>query len=198
MHHEYEAKFLRVDPALVRAVLRERGANLVQPERLMRRKTFDFADRRLDAIGAWIRVRDEGDKVSMSYKQITERTMEGMKEAMVIVSDFEQASLFLSAMGLVQTSFQENRRETWNMDECEVVIDWWPWILPLVEIEGPNEECILRVATALGFDWTQKIHGGIEPAYQDVYAISPEEIKQASSITFDQLPSGWQGKQRVS
>jgi hypothetical protein len=79
-----------------------------------------------------------------------------------------------------------------------VVIDWWPWILPLVEIEGPNEECILRVATALGFDWTQKIHGGIEPAYQDVYAISPEEIKQASSITFDQLPSGWQGKQRVS
>jgi adenylate cyclase class 2 len=174
------------------------GTNPFKPERLMRRKTFDFADRRLDAIGAWIRVRDEGDKVSMSYKQITERTMEGMKEAMVIVSDFEQASLFLSAMGLVQTSFQENRRETWNMDECEVVIDWWPWILPLVEIEGPNEECILRVATALGFDWTQKIHGGIEPAYQDVYAISPEEIKQASSITFDQLPSGWQGKQRVS
>ncbi len=176
MHHEYEAKFLRVDPALVRAVLRERGANLVQPERLMRRKTFDFADRRLDAIGAWVRVRDEGDKVSMSYKQITERTMEGMKEAMVIVSDFEQASLFLLAMGLVQTSFQENRRETWNMDECEVVIDWWPWIFPLVEIEGPNEERILRVATALGFDWTQKIHGGIEPAYQDAYAISPEEI----------------------
>ncbi|MBP6945662.1 hypothetical protein KBD61_03620 [Patescibacteria group bacterium] len=105
MSHEYEAKFLRVDPEDVRRRLKEAGATLVQPERLMKRKTFDFLELSLRAVGAWVRVRDEGDKVTMSYKRITAETMEGMCEVMVEVDDFERSCDFLRSVGMVETSF---------------------------------------------------------------------------------------------
>jgi adenylate cyclase class 2 len=160
----------------------------------MRRKTFDFPDRRLNDVGAWVRVRDEGDKVTMSYKRVIERTMEGMQEEMVTVDDFDRACTFLEVMGLVQTSFHENRRETWRLQACEVVIDWWPWILPLVEIEGPLEEDIQLVAETLGFEWSKKLHGGIEPAYEDAYVVSSQQIRVWSSITFAERPIELQAK----
>lgn len=189
MASEYEAKFLRVDPEDVRRRLKEVGATLVHPERLMKRKTFDFLALSLRAQGAWVRVRDEGDKVTMSYKRIAAETMEGMSEVMVEVDDFERGCDFLRSVGLVETSFQENRRETWMLMGCEVVIDWWPWILPLVEIEGTSEEEIRVVSDLLGFDWSRKVHGGIEPAYQDGYDISAQAIKELGSITFTAHPA---------
>lgn len=188
MSHEYEAKFLRVEPDDVRRRLREADATLTHPERLMKRRTFDHADLSLRAMGAWVRVRDEGDKVTMSYKRIAAETMEGMSEVMVVVDDFERACDFLQSVGLVETSFQENRRETWMLQGCEVVIDWWPWILPLVEIEGASEREIHLVSDLLGFDWSRKVHGGIEPAYQDGYTISAQAIKELASITFTAPP----------
>ncbi len=189
MSHEYEAKFLRIDSEDVRRRLKEVGATLVHPERLMKRKTFDFLELSLRAVGAWVRVRDEGDKVTMSYKRIAAETMQGMSEVMVEVDDFDRACDFLQSVGLVETSFQENRRETWMLMGCEVVIDWWPWIQPLVEIEGGSEQEIHGVSDLLGFDWSQKTHGGIEPAYQDVYHISAQAIKELRSITFASPPA---------
>lgn len=190
MPHEYEAKFLRVNPEDILRRLKQTGAMLVQPERVMKRKTFDFLELSLRAKGAWVRVRDEGDKVTMSYKRITTETMEGMSEVMVEVDDFARACDFLISMGLVETSFQENRRETWTLKGCEVVIDWWPWILPLVEIEGASEREIHLASDLLGFDWSRKVHGGIEPAYQDVYDISAKALKELDSITFGPPPRG--------
>lgn len=189
MASEYEAKFLRVDPEDIRLRLKETGATLIHPERLMKRKTFDFLELSLRAKGAWVRVRDEGDKVTMSYKRITKETMDGMSEVMVKVEDFEHGCDFLRMLGMVETSFQENRRETWMLQGCEVVIDWWPWILPLVEIEGGSEQEIHLVSDLLGFDWSRKVHGGIEPAYQDMYDVSGTELKELASITFAPPPA---------
>ena len=54
---EIEAKFLDIDPRLIREKLRAFGAELVHPERLMQRLNFDFPDKRLERIGGWARVR---------------------------------------------------------------------------------------------------------------------------------------------
>ena len=86
---------MNIDHNEIREKLRACGAELVQPERLMTRKVFDYEDKRLEKIGGWVRVRNEGDKTTMSYKQLNDRTLHGTKEATVVVDYFYKASIFL-------------------------------------------------------------------------------------------------------
>lgn len=47
----------------------------------MRRKNYDYPDKKLEKVNGWARLRDEGDKVALSYKQLNDRSVNGMKEA---------------------------------------------------------------------------------------------------------------------
>jgi adenylate cyclase, class 2 len=116
MQTEIEAKFLDVNHDILRAMLREMGAVCSQPMRTMRRKGFDFADNRLDREhNGWVRIRDEGDKITMSYKQLNDRTLEGTKEVCVTIDSFEQAEAFLQALGMEQKTQQITKRESWRL-----------------------------------------------------------------------------------
>lgn len=193
---ELEAKFLRVDPDSVRDRLREVGAIRVYAERLMCRKTYDFPDRRLGAQNAWVRVRDEKDRVTMSYKRVAELSLQGMEEVMIQVDSFDHAGDFLKAIGLEQKSIQESRRETWEFQFCEITIDWWPWVPPFVEVEGPSEEAIRAVSEQLGFDWSKKCHGGIEVVYEDFYEVKGKEVTAWREMMFGEVPEELQRKRR--
>lgn len=70
MQIEIEAKFLDIDKEKINKLLIDSGAVLVHKECLMRRKNFDYPDARLEKIGGWIRVRDEGDKVTLAYNNL--------------------------------------------------------------------------------------------------------------------------------
>jgi len=140
MNIELEAKFLDIDTEKLRALLKEKGATLIHPERLMRRKNFDYPDKRLEAVGGWIRVRDEGDKVTLAYKQVAHRGIDGTKEISLTVEDFDTVSNLLLAIGLNNKSYQETKRERWDFEGVEVTIDTWPWIPTFVELEGVSEE----------------------------------------------------------
>ena len=107
MQAEIEAKFLNVDHNEFREKLRSLGATLEQPMRLMRRKNFDYPDGRLREIGGWVRVRDEGDKVTLAYKQLDHRGVDGTKEVSLEVADFDQACLFLERVGLGQSHIRK-------------------------------------------------------------------------------------------
>jgi adenylate cyclase class 2 len=86
MQTEIEAKFLDVDHDALRAKLRALGAVCEQPMRTMFRKGFDFPDRRLrKEKNGWVRIRNEGDKVTMSYKQLDDRGVHGTKEVCLTV-----------------------------------------------------------------------------------------------------------------
>lgn len=80
MQTEIEAKWLNIDIDLMRNKLEKNGAQLVHPERQMRRCTFDFPDKKLHQVNGWVRVRDEGDKVTLSYKQLNDRSLHGNME----------------------------------------------------------------------------------------------------------------------
>lgn len=123
MDTEIEAKWLEVDHNAMRDKLKKTGAQLIKAERLMRRKNYDFSDQRLYKIGGWVRVRDEGDKITLSYKQLNDRTLHGTKEVSVIVDDFENACKFVESIGLVPKAYQETRRESWKLDGAEVELD---------------------------------------------------------------------------
>lgn len=188
MKTEVEAKFLDIKPEQLREKLKSNGGTLVQPEVLMRRKIFDYADMRLEKIGAWIRIRDEGNKITMSYKRLVDRSFQGTKEIVFNVDNFEAATDFLLATGLDCRSYQETKRETWQLDGCEVTLDTWPWIPTFAELEAETEAEVEAAAAKLGFDWSQAMHGSVETAYQKYYDVTEEEIDHQEEIKFTPVP----------
>ena len=172
------------------------GAELVVAERLMRRNVFDYPDKRLEKIGGWVRVRDEGDKITMSYKQLNDRTLHGTKEITIIVNDYAQAVAFIESIGLVSSSYQETKRESWRLDGVEIELDTWPWIPPFVELEAKSEEALKTVAEKLGLQWQDAMHGSVETAYQAVYDVSEQEIDNWDSITFIPVPDWLEARKK--
>ena len=190
MKTEIEAKFPGIDPVSLRVKLEEISAERLYPEVLMRRKTFDLPDRRLYKVGGWIRVRDEGDKITLSYKQLNDRTLHGTKEITVLVNDFEETCSLLREIGMEEKSYQETKREAWKHNDVEITIDTWPWVPTFVEIEGPTEELVRTTAKSLGLDWSAAMHGSVETIYQMHYNVTDKEIDSWPSITFID-PPGW-------
>ncbi len=184
MDIEIEAKFLDVDAAALRAKLAAVGAKQEHPEILMKREVFDYQDLRLEKIGGWARVREEGSKITMSYKQLNDRTLHGTQEVTLFIDDFEKACKFLIAIGLEKKAYQETKRERWLLGDIEITIDTWPWIPTFVELEGPSEAMLRDVAQKLDFDWQSAMHGSVETAYQKYYDFTEEEIDHWESITF--------------
>ncbi len=192
MKPEIEVKFLKVDHDVLRARLAALGAECMHPMRLMRRKTFDFPDSRLSQTkNGWARIRDEGNQVTMSYKQLNDRTLHGTHEVNLIVDNFENAEAFLLELGLVVKSYQETKRESWRLDDFEIELDVWPWAAPYIEIEGPDEQSLKHLAEQLGLDWAAACHGSVEIVYQAEYDVTDEEIDDISHMTFEEPTPEW-------
>lgn len=196
MNIELEAKFLGIDKRKFQKLLQDSGATLIHSERMMRRKNFDYPDARLKKIAGWIRIRDEGDKTTLAYKQVVDRTLEGTREISLVVEDFDTISNFLLAIGLHDKSYQETKRERWEIDGVEVTIDTWPWIPTFVELEGKSEEALKLVAQKLSLDWSKSLHGSVETAYQALYNVSGEEIDSWETITFTEVPDWLEARRK--
>lgn len=188
METEIEAKFPQIDAEKLRLKLKEIGAVLVYPEVAMRRKTFDLPSATLYKKGGWVRVRDEGNTITLTYKQLNDRTLHGTKEITVSVDDFEKTCELLIAIGFVQKSFQETKREKWRHGDVEITIDTWPWVPTFAEIEGLTERAVKETARTLGFDWRYAMHGSVENIYQIDYDFTGAEIDGWQEITFIDPP----------
>ena len=154
---EIEAKFLDINVPALREKLTSVGATLVGTYDY-RRKLFDYPDYRLEAKHAWVRLRDEIDRITLSYKERigvgeSEFGDVGMKEVEIVVSDFDMTNELLLAVGMIEKRYEENRRERWQFGDVVCDIDFWPIIPPYLEIEGPSWEAIEKAAHALGLDW---------------------------------------------
>lgn len=167
MKTEYEAKFLDVDIENIRQRLKAAGATLAVPMRLMRRVTIETSE--LQQKNAFVRVRDEGNRVTITYKQFNALAVDGAEEHEIIVNDFDTAIALLGAAGLSHKSFQESKRETWRLLDAEIVIDEWPWLSPYIEIEGENAETVKSIAEKLKLNWEQAVFGDVMVAYRARY-----------------------------
>lgn len=167
MNSEIEAKFVDVNIDDIRQKLTNAGAKLEKPMREMKRVTIDTPE--LKKKDAFVRVRNEGDRTVMTYKQFDTLSVDGAKEIEVTVGDFDTTVALLKEAGLPYRSMQESRRETWQLGDVEVVIDEWPWLNPYIEVEGPSEEALKQVAQQLGFDWSEAIFGDVMAAYRVQY-----------------------------
>jgi adenylate cyclase class 2 len=141
---EIEVKFLNIDSVLMENKLKAIGAKKIF-EKLYKRRTFDYPDLRLHKKGAWIRLRDEGEKVTLTYKErIGVKTFDGktnddsMEEVEIIVSDFTKTAELLNRMGFIEKFYEENKRIRYLLEDIEFDIDFWPQLDPYLEIEAPS------------------------------------------------------------
>ena len=196
MQTEVEAKFLNVNHDQLRKKLKELGAVCERPITSMRRQNFDYQDSRLEKKGGWIRVRNEGDKVTLAYKQLNDRTLHGTAEVNVVVNNFDATVEFLLAIGMKRTSYQETKRESWRLGDVEIELDEWPWIKPFVEIEAPTEEKLKKIAKDLDLDWKQVLHGSVEIAYTTEYDMTESEVNAIFQLRFGPVPDWLEARRK--
>lgn len=196
MKPEIEAKFLNVDFDDLRAKLTTLGARCRQRMRVMSRKNFDFPDGRLESVGGWVRVRDEGDKTTLAYKQLNDRTVDGTHEVSVVVDSFDATVSLLKAIGLQQTSYQETKRESWELMGTQIELEEWPWIKRFIEIEAEDEQTLGETARKLGLDIKNGLHGSVEVNYMQEYDVTEAEVDSWSEILFTPVPDWLEEKRR--
>lgn len=181
MNKEIEAKFFITNKDLIRKKLSSSDFTLIKREFLMKRKTFHS-----ELSKGWMRIRDEGDKITMTYKEITGSTINDVNEIEIIVNNFEEASKLLCQTSFKETSYQENYREIWRNQDVEVVIDTWPYLQSYIEIEGKSEDIVKEYSNKLGFNFDKDAYfGGVDVLYKKAYNIDSEDFCKIPTITFN-------------
>lgn len=191
METEIEAKFLNINKTRLRKLLQNIGAECIKPERLMRRTVYELPEP-----GSYMRVRDEGDKITMSVKHLEERTLEGMQEICLTVDNYRNAVNFLIAAGHQPKAIQETLRESWVYKGVEIDIDTWPWVPTFIEIEGKSSEAVAEVAEALGFNMQDAKYGSVEIVYQQIYNVTENEVNNWPEIKFIDVPN-WLEERKI-
>ena len=184
MKIEYEATFPNINKDEIRQRLQDAGAVLMRPEFMQKRVTFKLpAGHEIN--GGWLRVRDEGDKITMTLKVVDGDKIENQKEINLKIDDFEEAVKFLETMGCQKKSYQETKREIWILDDVEIAIDEWPFLEPYVEVEGKSEEAVKNVSEKLDFDYGKALFCCVTTLYNMKYGTSEEIINnQTPEIIF--------------
>ncbi len=187
MENEIEAQFLDINKNEIREKLQKNGGKLIKPEIKMKRVIFDAGEHQ------FIRVRDEGDKIVMTYKNIpNDKDILGTKEVNVVVDDFDRAVAFMEGTHLPIKAHQETLREKWIFNDCEICIDTWPWIPSFVEIEGPSPEKVWETAAKLELSRDKAKFGSVDSTYQHYYGVECEEVNMRTPIiTFECEPAPW-------
>lgn len=190
-------KFYPVNVDRTRKQLRSIGAVCTKPMRLMRRATFSKSENpHLDI--SYIRVRDEGDKITLSLKDYPDASKgyEYQRELMAEVSNFATVRSILKATGLKESAYQETRREEWVIDDTLVTIDLWPGLKPYIEVESPSEAALFKIVKRLGYAKEDGERGGALRLYAREYGITFEQGVSLfhggafSHLTFRRYPAG--------
>ena len=183
METEYEAKFLSADKDEVRTRLKAAGATLKRPEFLQRRWVMDLPGER-NTREAFVRVRDEGGIMTLTWKDYPGGVVNHPKEIEVVVDDFDKTVELMTQLGCIARSYQENRRELWLLDDAKITIDSWPFVEPFVEVEGADESVVERVSKKTGFDWNVAIFSGVNRVYKMKFG-DHVQIREMPMLTFD-------------
>lgn len=174
MNIEFEATFPNINKDEIRTKLRLAGAELTRPEFLQKRAVFDLPPGH-EIPGGWLRVRDEGNRVTMSLKVVNGQKIEDQKETMIVVDDLVQAELLLTTIGCPKKSYQETKRELWTLNGVEITIDEWPFLNPFVEVEGHSAAAVESACIKIGFDYSQALFCAVGTLYSLQYGV-PEDV----------------------
>lgn len=158
---EFEVVFTDINIEEIRAKLKSLGAKKIF-ERTYRRLNFEYPDWRLDKNNSWIRLRDEGDKITLAFKKRLgpgegkNGNDLGMEEIEIEVNDFEKTKQFFLSAGFIIKYDIENKRERWIWGDYQFDLDTYPVIPTILEIESTSWQKVDQAIELLGLDKKRK------------------------------------------
>lgn len=173
MHTEYEVRVLEVNVEDIERKLKEVGASF-EWDLLQRRYVYDFIPK-VDS--KWIRLRTNGEKTTLTIKNLVTSEIDGTQELEIVVDDFDRCNLILQELGYEARNYQENRRIQYTLNGVEIDIDSWPMIPTYLEIEGPSEESVYETLSLLGYSREEATTRDVDGVYSD-YGIQIKNIQE--------------------
>ncbi len=128
-----------------------------------------------------MRLRDEGNQVAITIKEVHAETVDGTKETEIVVDDFNEASLLLEKLGFVPDIYSENRRTSFELQGAKIELDYWPRVPPYLEVEADSKEKVKEIVELLGFTMEQTcaIHG------DKLYLMYGIDLKKIKDLRFE-------------
>lgn len=181
MSKEYEVTLLEIDDSFERK-LKKLGAKLVS-DSLQKRYVYDVIPVNPNK---WIRLRTNGNKITLTVKEVKDKTeIGGTEEAEIVVDSFENTNSLLESLGYVSRNYQENYRKMYVLNNVEISIDSWPMIPTYAEIEGKCEKDVLSVVKLLGY--TKKDYTTLDVV--SIYKLYNIDIMKIKELKFGESKS---------
>lgn len=173
MKTEYELRVLEIDVDSIIKTFESLGATKVG-DFFQKRYVYD-----LNPVqnGKWIRLRTNGIKTTLAYKDVVSNTIDGTKEVEIEVDNIENTNELLNRLGYNPRSYQENKRIQYILDDVEIDLDSWPMIPTYMEIEGRSEEEVNNMIEKLNIDKNKITALNCDDIYRDLYNIDISTIK---------------------
>ena len=190
MEIEFEAKFLDINKDKLITKLKDLNAKLVKSNTIYKRCMYGLCDIKR----GYVRVRDEGDKTTLTAKIY--RDSKFPEEYEVSIKDnFENGKAFLQALNLTEKSYHETMREKWSLplgkkdcDNCEVAFDSIPGIPLYVEIECKTKKNLNKAIKMLNLNQSKKYFGSYGKCFVEYYDMSENDINNLiPKLTFENI-----------
>lgn len=177
---EVEVKFLVRDLTAVRRRLLDLGATVTKERVFERNLRFDTSGQSLRSQDKLLRLRQD-TAVTVTFKGMTDAQAGSearvREELEFEADDFDIVALVFRRLGFQPVQTYEKYRETFALDDVEVVLDEMPYG-DFVELEG--EEADLKTAVVdLGLNWQQRILAN--------YLALMADLKAHHDLPFDDL-----------
>lgn len=187
MGKEIEATFINIDIEEIQNKLRSLGLINRKPRTLMKRKAFKFESDTQTNKRRWARVRDEGDKITMTIKNIVGNGINDVFENEVVIDSFDEGAEMIKAFGMVEIAYQETYREEWVDKENSIfiTIDEWPHLEAFMEIEGKTEDIVRSYTEKLKINFENAMFGDVSKVYELKYNKPCDYFCGLPRITFD-------------
>jgi predicted adenylyl cyclase CyaB len=114
----------------------------------------------------YIRVRDEGHRITMTYKLLSDSSFSDETE--IIIDDFDSAVKLLENLGCVKKYYYEKIREIWNNKTVEIVFDTNPGNINRMEVEANSKKELNSIIKLLNLSNSMHDHTN---KYLDLFGI---------------------------
>jgi len=171
---ETELKIPVADLATVRTSLAALDASLISESIREENVLLDTVERELSGRGCVLRLRRHGARRLLTFKGPAsyDGPIKVRPEHELEIEDLGTMLAVFEALGFSEVVRYEKDRETWRLNDVEVVLDHTP-MGDFVEVEGPPD-VIGSVARSLGLDPTDAVRGSYVSLWLDFRARHPE------------------------
>ncbi len=180
---EYEIKVLEIDVNNLREKLDKLGAK--KEEKFFKIWSYKIDDENSKE-EEHIRLRDEGNKITLAYKKKSGSGIDKTEEIEFEVSNFEKANQFLSKFRFNGIYYQERKRELYVLEDIEFAIDFWPKIPAFLEVESSSAEKVYKGLKFLNLE--QKDEGNL--SIVEVYKKYGLDIHSFKELKFEENRDG--------